>query len=143
MASTRTSQQPADLVRLVKPVVRRWMNYYGRFNRWKCAQALGHVSEVLARWARRKFKQPCGCGNPGDGAQKWGPYAPLMLVMTKHVHRHCFLRRCLAQPPMPIFGVLRRSQAYSRAAEPIECPTVGALDVAAVALVLHQQAIKS
>src|SRR5262249_28114022 len=38
MASTRNNQQLEDLARLMNPVVRGWMNYYGRFYRSKCAQ---------------------------------------------------------------------------------------------------------
>ena len=33
MASTRNNQRLEDLARLVNPVVRGWMNYYGRFYR--------------------------------------------------------------------------------------------------------------
>jgi group II intron reverse transcriptase/maturase len=57
MASTRNNQQLEDLARLMNPVVRGWMNYYGRFYRSKCVQVLRHVNEALARWARRKYKR--------------------------------------------------------------------------------------
>jgi group II intron reverse transcriptase/maturase len=57
MASTRNNQQLEDLARLTNPVVRGWMNYYGRFYRSKCVQVLRHVNEALARWARRKYKR--------------------------------------------------------------------------------------
>ena len=40
-----------------QPVVRGWMNYYGRFYRSKCIQVLRHLNEALARWAQRKFKR--------------------------------------------------------------------------------------
>src|SRR5262249_21357337 len=45
------------LARLMNPVVRGWMNYYGRFYRSKCVQVLRHINEALARWARRKYKR--------------------------------------------------------------------------------------
>jgi len=57
MASTRNNQCLEDLARLTNPVVRGWMNYYGRFYRSKCAQVLRHLNEALAAWVRRKYKQ--------------------------------------------------------------------------------------
>jgi RNA-directed DNA polymerase len=57
MASTRNHQRLEDLARLANPMVRGWMNYYGRFYRSKCVQVLRHFNEALARWARRKFKR--------------------------------------------------------------------------------------
>jgi group II intron reverse transcriptase/maturase len=57
MASTRNNQSLEDLARLTNPVVRGWMNYYGRFYRSKCVQVLRHLNEALARWARRKYKR--------------------------------------------------------------------------------------
>jgi len=57
MASTRNNQRLEDLARLTNPVVRGWMNYYGRFYRSKCVLVLRHLNEALAQWARRKFKR--------------------------------------------------------------------------------------
>ena len=57
MASTRNNQRLEDLARLTNPVVRGWMNYYGRYYRSKCVLVLRHLNEALARWARRKFKR--------------------------------------------------------------------------------------
>ena len=57
MASTRNNQRLEDLARLTNPVVRGWMNYYGRFYRSKCTQVLRRLNEALARWARWKFKR--------------------------------------------------------------------------------------
>ena len=57
MASTRNNQRLEDLARLTNPVVRGWMNYYGRFYRSKCVQVLRRLNEALARWARWKFKR--------------------------------------------------------------------------------------
>jgi len=55
MASTRNNQRLADLARLVNPVVRGWLNYYGRFYRSRCVQVLRHVNEALGKWAQRKY----------------------------------------------------------------------------------------
>lgn len=57
MASTRNNQRLEDLARLVNPVVRGWMNYYGRFYRSKCVQVLRHLNEALAAWVRRKYRK--------------------------------------------------------------------------------------
>jgi RNA-directed DNA polymerase len=57
MASTRNNQRLEDLAQLVNPVVCGWMNYYGRFYRSKCVQVLRHLNEVLAAWARRKYRK--------------------------------------------------------------------------------------
>lgn len=57
MASTRNNQRLEDLARLTNPVVRGWMNYYGRFYRSQCVQVLRHLNEALAAWARRKYKR--------------------------------------------------------------------------------------
>lgn len=57
MASTRNNQRLEDLARLINPVVRGWMSYYGRFYRSKCVQVLRHLNEALAQWARRKYKR--------------------------------------------------------------------------------------
>jgi RNA-directed DNA polymerase len=57
MASTRNNQRLEDLARFVNPVVRGWINYYGRFYRSKCGQVLRHLNEALAAWARRKYRR--------------------------------------------------------------------------------------
>jgi group II intron reverse transcriptase/maturase len=57
MASTRNNQSLEDLARLVNPVVRGWLNYYGRYYRSRCVQVLRHLNEALAAWARRKYKR--------------------------------------------------------------------------------------
>ena len=57
LASTRNNQRLEDLARLTNPVVRGWMNYYGRFYRSKCVQVLRHLNAALARWARWKYKR--------------------------------------------------------------------------------------
>jgi group II intron reverse transcriptase/maturase len=55
MASTRNNQRLEDLARHVNPVVRGWLQYYGRFYRSKCLQVLRHLNGALAGWARRKY----------------------------------------------------------------------------------------
>jgi len=57
MAATRNNQRLEDLACLTNPVVRGWMNYYGRFYRSKCIQVLRHLNAALGRWVRRKYKR--------------------------------------------------------------------------------------
>ena len=57
MASTRNNQRLEDLARLANPVVRGWINYYGRYYRSKCVHVLRHLNQALAAWARRKYKR--------------------------------------------------------------------------------------
>jgi RNA-directed DNA polymerase len=57
MASTRNNQRLEDLASFTNPVVRGWLNYYGRFYRSKCIQVLRHFNEALGQWARWKFKR--------------------------------------------------------------------------------------
>jgi RNA-directed DNA polymerase len=57
MAATRNNQRLEDLARLTNPVVRGWMNYYGRYYRSKCVQVLSHLNVALAAWVRRKYKR--------------------------------------------------------------------------------------
>ena len=57
LASTRNNQSLEDLARLVDPVVRGWMNYYGRYYRSKLIQVLRHLNLALAGWVQRKFKR--------------------------------------------------------------------------------------
>lgn len=56
MAGTRNNQSLEDLAKLSDPYVRGWMNYYGRFYRSKCVQALRYLNDALVKWARRKYK---------------------------------------------------------------------------------------
>jgi RNA-directed DNA polymerase len=57
MASTRHNQRLEDLARLVNPVVRGWLNYYGRYYRSECVRVLQYLNEALATWVRRKYQR--------------------------------------------------------------------------------------
>lgn len=46
-----------DLSHMVNPVVRGWIQYYGRFYRSALYPVLRHLNRVLARWAQRKYKK--------------------------------------------------------------------------------------
>lgn len=55
MAFARNNQRLEDLARFTNPMVRGWMNYYGRFYRSKCVLVLRHLNVALAAWVRRKY----------------------------------------------------------------------------------------
>jgi RNA-directed DNA polymerase len=57
LASTKNHYALEDLPRLVDPVVRGWMQYYGRYYRTECVHTLQHLNEVLAKWVQRKHKR--------------------------------------------------------------------------------------
>jgi RNA-directed DNA polymerase len=45
-----------ELVKRLQPVVRGWINYYGRFCPSVLYRALNMLDELVVRWARRKYK---------------------------------------------------------------------------------------
>ncbi len=52
-----SGQSLADIARAINPVVRGWINYYGRFYRTRLVQTLRRIDEYLVRWAMRKYKR--------------------------------------------------------------------------------------
>lgn len=53
----RTNSDLGELAEWVNPVVRGWMNYYGRFYRAEMFDLLRRINNYLMRWARRKYKR--------------------------------------------------------------------------------------
>jgi RNA-directed DNA polymerase len=53
----RTTSDLAGLAEWMNPVVRGWMNYYGRFYRAEMFVLLRCINTYLVRWAQRKFKR--------------------------------------------------------------------------------------
>ena len=53
----RTDLSLDELARWINPIVRGWMNYYGRFYRTELYQLLQRINTYLMRWARKKFKR--------------------------------------------------------------------------------------
>ena len=53
----RTGQTLADLADAINPMVRGWMNYWGRFNRLEMFPLLKRINAYLVRWARKKYKR--------------------------------------------------------------------------------------
>jgi RNA-directed DNA polymerase len=53
----RSDKSLEDLSKLVSPIIRGWINYYGSFCKSALNPTLQHLNNILVRWARRKFKR--------------------------------------------------------------------------------------
>lgn len=53
----RTGSSERDLARLVNPVVRGWMQYYGAFYRSALYPILERINAYLMRWSQNKYKR--------------------------------------------------------------------------------------
>lgn len=53
----RTTSDLGELARWMNPIIRGWMNYYGKFYRTEMFALLRRINTYLVRWARRKFKR--------------------------------------------------------------------------------------
>lgn len=53
----RTTLTLDDLARAINPVVRGWMNYYGRFYRSELYPLLQRINAYLLRWAGKKYRR--------------------------------------------------------------------------------------
>ncbi len=47
----------SHLAEAINPIVRGWINYYGRFHRPELIRTLNHIDEYLVRWATQKYKR--------------------------------------------------------------------------------------
>ncbi|MEV6028622.1 group II intron reverse transcriptase/maturase [Streptomyces sp. NPDC052036] len=52
----RTAQESSDLARMLNPVVRGWMNYYGRFYGSALYPLLDRINTYLLRWIQKKYR---------------------------------------------------------------------------------------
>ena len=53
----KTGANLDELAAWINPIVRGWMNYYGRFRRSDLYPILNRINTYLMRWARRKYKR--------------------------------------------------------------------------------------
>ncbi|HTE84820.1 MAG TPA: group II intron reverse transcriptase/maturase, partial [Dehalococcoidia bacterium] len=53
----RSDKAIDDLARMWNPVIRGWIQYYGRFYRSALASVFRHLNDLLVRWAMRKYKR--------------------------------------------------------------------------------------
>jgi RNA-directed DNA polymerase len=56
----RTDMSIEEIAEDINPVLRGWINYYGRFNRSSLYPMLHYFNTVLVKWAMRKFKNSSG-----------------------------------------------------------------------------------
>ncbi|OPX90744.1 MAG: Group II intron-encoded protein LtrA [Pelotomaculum sp. PtaB.Bin104] len=53
----KPSKALEDLSRMFNPIIRGWVNYYGRFYKSELYSVFRHMDRALVRWAQRKFKR--------------------------------------------------------------------------------------
>lgn len=53
----RTDKSLEELAHMVNPVLRGWINYYGRFRKSALYRTFQHLNNILVRWASRKYKR--------------------------------------------------------------------------------------
>ena len=53
----RTNWTLDDLARMVNPVTRGWIHYYGRYRRSQLYPTLRRIDEYLVRWLMHKYKR--------------------------------------------------------------------------------------
>ena len=63
----RSDKAIDDLARMWNPVLRGWIQYYGRFYKSALYPVFRHFNDLLVRWAMRKYK---GCGSFSSAVQK-------------------------------------------------------------------------
>jgi RNA-directed DNA polymerase len=62
----RTGHTFAQLARVINPIVRGWMQYYGAFYRSALKPLLRRINAYLVRWIRRKYKRLAGFNKAKD-----------------------------------------------------------------------------
>lgn len=58
-----------DISRMFNPVIRGWINYYGRFYKSALYPVLRHMNRALIQWARRKYKRLSRHRRRAEGAE--------------------------------------------------------------------------
>ena len=53
----RSDKSIEDLSRMFNPIVRGWLQYYGRFYRSALYSPMNQLDRSLARWAEQKYKK--------------------------------------------------------------------------------------
>src|SRR5213592_5064603 len=56
----RSDKAIEDLSRMFNPIIRGWLQYYGRYYRSALYPPMRQLDRALARWAYRKYKKPRG-----------------------------------------------------------------------------------
>jgi len=53
----KPDKELSDIAKMFNPVLRGWINYYGRFYKSALYTVLRHMNRALIHWARRKYKR--------------------------------------------------------------------------------------
>lgn len=53
----KPDKELTDLSHMFNPILRGWINYYGRFYKSELYSVLRHMNKALVQWARRKYKK--------------------------------------------------------------------------------------
>jgi len=53
----RTDLDLSDIAKMFNPVLKGWINYYGKYHRAELSSVLRHFNKTLVAWAMRKFKK--------------------------------------------------------------------------------------
>ena len=53
----RSDKELVDLSRMFNPILRGWINYYGKYYRSALCPTFRHLNRTLVRWAMRKYKR--------------------------------------------------------------------------------------
>ena len=65
---SRSHKSIQDLSRMYNPILRGWLQYYGRYYRSEAYRSLRLLDRALARWASRKYKR---LRSRPRGAARW------------------------------------------------------------------------
>ncbi len=82
----RTGHTLADLARMLNPLVRGWMEYYGAFYRTALYPFLQRINAYLVRWLRKKYKRLRGFKKARAAWQRITKQDPLLFAHWKWVH---------------------------------------------------------
>lgn len=53
----RSDKSLTDISRMINPMLRGWINYYGKFYKSELYCVFIHLNRILVRWAERKYKR--------------------------------------------------------------------------------------
>ena len=53
----RTDKSLDELAKMINPIIKGWINYYGRFRKSALYRTFQHLNNILVRWANRKYKR--------------------------------------------------------------------------------------
>ncbi|WP_279237755.1 group II intron maturase-specific domain-containing protein [Heliorestis acidaminivorans] len=53
----RSNRTLEEIATKVNPVIRGWINYYGRFYKSEMHEVLKHMNRALVRWVQCKYKK--------------------------------------------------------------------------------------